>query len=621
MMETTDLHVHVFPYDYYADRPSDTVGLARTAGLIDVCRAEAANSMLFDNGDFLQGNPMGDYVAYERGIHGSERHPMIAAMNAVGYDAATVGNHEFNYGLEFLSRSLAGAAFPVVSANVATRLGEGATSDETLLPPYVILDRVLTDGAGQSHPIRLGVIGFAPPQILMWDRHVLNGQLAMRDIVDAAQAWVPRMRAEGCDLVLALNHSGIGGAVWAEGMEHASVPLARVPGIDAVMAGHSHMVFPSPAFEGLAEVDAARGTIAGKPAVMAGFWGSHLGLIDLLLEHGAEGWRVLDFAVEARPIAGRAQGEAQAGPPLPLVESSPPVLTAVQEAHAATLAYIRRPVGQSAQPLNSYFALVADDPALQLVCAAQRWHVEWALQGTEWQDLPLLSAAAPFRAGGRAGPCHFTEVPAGDLALRNIADLYVFPNTIRAVRVTGADLADWLERAAGVYLQVKAGQSDQPLLDSDFPSYNFDVIAGLSYEIDPSQPSRFDERGNLRDASARRIRNLCHAGLPVRPDQVFAVATNSYRASGGGGFRGADGTSIIYDGRVTNRDVLLHYVAHHGTVAPLAGGTWRLSAPSGTSALFDSSPRAEAHLAAVSDQRIEAAGPGENGFARFRIRF
>lgn len=614
-METTDLHVHVYPYDYYGDHASEAVGLARTAGVIEECRAEAANALLFDNGDFLQGNPMGDYIAYERGMQPGDAHPIISAMNAVGYDAGTVGNHEFNYGLDFLANALAGAEFPVVSANVATRLGDAPTDDETLLPPYIILERTLTDGTGAPHPIRIGVIGFAPPQILTWDQHVLNGQLAMRDIVTAAQSWVPQMRAAGCDLVLALSHSGIGASDWATDMEHASVPLARVPGIDAVMTGHSHLVFPSPAFDGLPDVDVARGTLAGKPAVMAGFWGSHLGLIDLLLERGEAGWQVLDFTAEARQVCPPPQSPASSA------QESTPVLEAARAEHTATLAYVRRPVGHSSRPLNSYFALVADDPALQLVCAAQRWHVAQALQDTEWQDVPLLSAAAPFRAGGRSGPAHFTEVPAGGIALRNVADLYVFPNTIRAVRVTGADLADWLERAAGVYRQLQPGQPDQPLLDPEFPSYNFDVISGLSYEIDPTQPSRFDDHGRLRDPDGRRIRNLSHGGMPVHPDQSFVVATNSYRASGGGGFRGTGPESIVYEGRNTNRDVLLRYIAWQGTICPCAGGTWRLTAPEGTSAIFDSSPHAPDHLAEVSDRRIELVSPGENGFARFRIRF
>jgi 2',3'-cyclic-nucleotide 2'-phosphodiesterase/3'-nucleotidase len=197
IMETTDIHVHVLPYDYYGDRPVDTVGLARTASLIGGIRAESTNSILLDNGDFLQGNPMGDYMAYERGMSEGDVHPMIAAMNTLGFDASTLGNHEFNYGLPFLMNSVAGAAFPVVCANVSTEMGGSATGDTTLVPPYVMLDKMLTDGAGESHPIRIGIIGFVPPQIMTWDRRHLEGNVQVRDIVAAAQAYVPQMREEG----------------------------------------------------------------------------------------------------------------------------------------------------------------------------------------------------------------------------------------------------------------------------------------------------------------------------------------------------------------------------------------------------------------------------------------
>ena len=282
IMETTDLHVHVWPYDYYADKPVDTVGAARTAALIRAVRDEAGNSVLLDNGDILQGNPMGDYVAYERGMKPDEMHPIITAMNEVGVEAGTLGNHEFNYGLDFLKNALAGAGFPVVCANVATRADEDPAADDTLVPPYVVLDRELTDGAGQPHPIRLGIIGFVPPQIMQWDRKHLEGRVTARDIVEAALAWVPKLRGEGVDLVVALCHSGIGAATHEPGMENAAIPLAGVEGIDVILTGHQHLVFPGPDFEDTEGVDIAAGTIAGKPGVMAGFWGSHMGLVDLL---------------------------------------------------------------------------------------------------------------------------------------------------------------------------------------------------------------------------------------------------------------------------------------------------------------------------------------------------
>ena len=615
IMETTDLHVHVFPYDYYSDKPVDTVGLARSAAIIEAIRAEATNAMLVDNGDFLQGNPMGDYIAYERGMKAGDSHPVIQAMNTLGFDASTLGNHEFNYGLDFLMNSIAGASFPVVSANVITKMGADPSKDQTLLKPYVILDREVIDGAGESHKIRVGLIGFVPPQIMNWDRRHLEGKVQARDIVETAKAWLPQMREEGAEVIIALSHSGIGSAEHTDGMENASVPLARLEGIDALMTGHSHLVFPSATFDGFAEVDAAKGTISGKPAVMGGFWGSHLGLIDLLLERDGNSWRVISATTEARPISKRNEDRSITA----LVESVPSVLASVQKEHDETLAYVRRAVGKTSAPLHSYFALVADDPSVQIVSIAQTWYISEMLKGTEYEALPLLSAAAPFKAGGRGGPEYYTDVPAGDVAIKNVADLYLYPNTIRAVKVTGAQLKDWLERSAGVFNQITPGQEDQPLLNPEFPSYNYDVVDGVTYEIDLSQPSKYGPKGEDLNPEANRIINLTYNGQPIDPSTEFIIATNNYRAGGGGSFPGAMGDTIVFEGPDTNRDIIVRYIVEQGTINPSADANWRFASLPGTSVLFDTGPNATGYLADVKGVVIEPAGDGPDGFARFRI--
>ncbi|WP_371154642.1 bifunctional 2',3'-cyclic-nucleotide 2'-phosphodiesterase/3'-nucleotidase [Jannaschia sp. 2305UL9-9] len=613
--ETTDLHVHVWPYDYYGDRPVDTVGLARTAALIEEVRAEAGNSLVLDNGDFLQGNPMGDYMAYERGMKEGDLHPVIAAMNAVGFDGATVGNHEFNYGLDFLMKSLAGADFPVVLSNVATQMGAAPAQDTTLLPPYVILDRMIVDGAGAEHPIKIGIIGFTPPQIMQWDRRHLEGNVQVRDILDAARAYVPQMREQGADIVIALSHSGIGAAEESEMMENASVPLAAVPGIDVVLTGHHHREFPGSAYEGIAGVDAASGTIHGKPAVMPGFWGSHMGLIDLMLEREGGAWRVAASTSELRPIALRQEDRSWQ----PQVESEAAVLDATRDDHEATLAYVRRAVGKTDAPLHSYFALVADDPSVQIVSIAQKWYVEQLLAGTEHAGLPILSAAAPFKAGGRGGPEYYTDVPAGDVAIRNVADLYLYPNTVRAVRVTGQQVKDWLERSAGMFNQVTAGAQDAVLLNPEFPSYNFDVIDGVSYRIDLSQPARFDSDGTVVAPDANRIVDLTYNGAPLDMAAEFVIATNNYRASGGGAFPGADGSTIILEAPDTNRDVIVRYIVDQGTISPSADANWSFVPMPGTTAIFETGPGGASYADAVPGVSLEEAGTSDAGFLRFRM--
>jgi len=615
IMETTDLHVHVFPYDYYADKPVDTVGLARTASIIEDVRAESTNAILLDNGDFLQGNPMGDYIAYERGMAEGDTHPVIQAMNTLGFDASTLGNHEFNYGLDFLMKSVAGAQFPIVSANVAKSIGASPTADETLLPPYVILDRTITDGNGDEHPIRIGLIGFVPPQIMNWDRKHLEGNVQARDIIETARAYVPQVKEQGADLIIALSHSGIGAADHTEGMENASVPLAAVDGIDAILTGHSHLVFPSSTYDDYAGVDVGAGTVMGKPAVMAGFWGSHMGLLDLMLERDGDSWRILSHTAEARPISRREEDRSIT----PLVQSNAAVLASVQAEHDETLAYVRRAVGMTDAPLHSYFALVADDPSVQIVSNAQTWYIAQMMEGTEYEGIPILSAAAPFKAGGRGGPDYYTDVPVGAVAIKNVADLYLYPNTVRAVLVTGAQVKNWLERSAGMFNQVAAGAADAPLLNPDFPSYNFDIIDGVTYRIDLSQPAMFDRDGAVINADTNRIVDLMFDGAPIDPDQQFVIATNNYRASGGGSFPGAMGDTVIFEGPDTNRDVIVRYIVDQGTVSPRADGNWTFVPMNDTTVIFETGPAGATYAADVPGARLEEAGNSDTGFALFRI--
>lgn len=580
VLATSDLHAHLAAYDYFTDRPAPHLGLAQIAPLVAAARAEpGVATLLVDNGDFLQGTPLGDLAA--EGALGPGPHPVIAAMNALGYDAAALGNHEFNFGLPVLRRVLAAARFPVLAANIS---GAG-------LPcaPRVVLTRQVADGAGRVHALRIGLAGFVPPQILTWDRQHLEGRLAARDILAAARDLLPALRRDS-DLVVALAHTGLGGDAHRDGHEDAGAALAGLPGIDAVVMGHSHQVFPGPAFDGRPGV-AEGGLLQGKPAVMPGFGGSHLGVIDLALEPEGAGWRVADALARAVPVTARAEDDS-------------PLAALVAPAHAATLAQVRRPIGHAAAPLNSFFAQIAPDPALRLVAEAQRDRILRSLQETGGCDAPILSAVSPFKTGARLGPGFYTDIPAGPLLMRHVADLYYFPNTLCALRVTGAGLVDWLEQVAAQFATLAEGAA-APLLAPDFPGYNFDTLFGLSYAFDLTAPP------------GQRLRDLCHAGRPVRPGDRFVVATNSYRAAGGG--LSVKGERVLGLPEQV-RDILLRHIAAGGT-PPEGPDGWRFAPMPGRSALFDTAPAAQAHLHRIASLAPEPLGLTEAGFLRLRLTF
>ena len=609
LIGTSDLHANVFPYDYYRDRPDDTVGLAKTASLIETARREVANTLLFDNGDIIQGSPLGDYAASAMGLKRGDIHPMIAAMNALGYCACSIGNHEFNYGLDFLDIALAGAAFPALSCNILRP--DGAL----VFKPWLVLEPTLRDDAGAEHRLRIGVIGFTPPQIVQWDESHLQGRATTIGIVEAARVHLPSLRAQGVDLVVALCHSGISRKPPPQpGEENAALALAALGGIDAMILGHQHLLLPGADFAGVEGVDTVNGALHGVPACMPGFWGSHLGVIDLALEAGADGWRVASSTVSARPIY-RREGETV----VPLAPAQDKILAAAQAAHEATLAYVRAPVGDIAAPLNSYFAMVADDPSVQIVNAAQIWYVE-RLAPPALADLPILSAAAPFKSGGRGGPDYYTDVPAGPIAIKNVADLYLYPNALRAVKIDGATLAEWLERSAGAFLRIDPElTSEQPLLDPAFPAYNFDVIDGVTYRIDVTQPSRYDLDGKLVAPAARRIRDLAFHGAPVEPRQPFIVVTNTYRASGGGGFPGCDGSTVVFEAPDANSDAIARYIVETRHIEPKSAGSWRFVPwPAHVVATFLTSPAA-AGATPPTGVKLTLMGPAPGGFAKYRV--
>lgn len=607
ILATSDLHANILAWDYHANKISPCCGLARTATLIEQARGQAANSVLFDNGDFLNGNALGDYVAdtWDDPANDARVHPMIAAMNHLHYDAATLGNHEFSHGLHALIRSLRDAAFPIVASNLRLH----AQRTPAIGQQYLLMTRDLIDEAGQTQRLNIAVIGFLPPQTTIWEQRHLKGNAEVDDILNTARTLVPDLQKAGVDLIVALSHSGIGSGDADPYAENVSLALAAVDGIDVIVAGHTHLVFPTP----------DRVDLVGKPAIMPGFFGSHLGVIDLTLRQtpGNDArWYVAAHHAETRPIARRS---ADGAAPTALVGDDCGVANLVARDHAALQAWADQPIGHTAVALHSFFALLTQSPALDMIARAQAQYLSPALAGGPFAGLPILSAAAPFKAGGRGGPENYTVIPAGPLRRRNAGDLYVHPNSLVGLCLPGDAVLRWLERSVSLFHQIEPGATDAKLISADFPSYDFDVIDGLTYQVDLSQPARFDRQGTEVAPHAIRVVNPCYRGQPVRSDQMFVLASNSYRCAGGSGFMRPRPDQVIFEARQSNQSLVEDFIRAGGHAGRATPPHWGFAPQNATTVVFDCDPRAIAALVDVPHLRLDPLVRLANGFHRFRL--
>ena len=563
ILATTDLHTNLVNYDYYQDKPAQNVGLAKTAVLIEDAKKENSNVLLVDNGDTIQGTPLGTYKAIVNPIKDGEQHPMYTALQKLGFDAGTLGNHEFNYGLDYLKKVIATAGMPIVNANVVD-----AKTGKFVYDPYKIIKKTYTDKNGRSVDVNIGVTGIVPPQILSWDKSNLEGKVKVNDSVEAIQAIIPEMRKAGADVVLVLSHSGIGDDKYEKGEENEGYQIASLPGVDAVVTGHSHAEFPSGNgtgfYEKYAGVDGVNGKINGTPVTMAGKYGDHLGVIDLNLRYTDGKWSVVGSKAAIRKIDTKSKVADER------------ITEIAKEAHEGTVKYVRQQVGTTSAPITSYFALVKDDPSVQIVNNAQIWYAKKELAGTPEANLPILSAAAPFKAGTRGDATAYTDIPAGPIAIKNVADLYLYDNVTAILKVTGAQLKEWLEMSAGQFNTIDpTSKEPQQLVNPNYRTYNFDVIDGVTYEFDVTQPNKYDREGKTVNPDASRVRNLKYQGKEVAADQEFIVVTNNYRANGK--FPGVRDASLNQLLGLENRQAIINYILEEKNINPSADGNWRFT--------------------------------------------
>ncbi|HEM5702716.1 TPA: bifunctional 2',3'-cyclic-nucleotide 2'-phosphodiesterase/3'-nucleotidase [Streptococcus suis] len=609
ILATTDLHTNLVNYDYYQDKPVETLGLAKTAVLIEEAKKENPNVVLVDNGDTIQGTPLGNYKSIVDPIEEGEQHPMYAALETLGFDVGTLGNHEFNYGLAYLEKVIRTANMPLVNANVLD-----PTTKDFLYTPYTIVKKTFTDTEGKKVTLNVGVTGIVPPQILNWDKAYLEGKVIVRDAVEAVRDIIPTMRENGADIVLVLSHSGIGDDQYEVGEENVGYQIASLSGVDAVITGHSHAEFPGP---GTAEkpsfyakysgVDDTNGKINGTPVTMAGKYGDHLGVIDLNLVFKDGKWTTTSSKAAIRKIDTKSS------------VADGRIIDLAKEAHNETINYVRQQVGETTAPINSFFALVQDDPSVQIVNNAQIWYAKQQLAGTSEANLPILSAAAPFKAGTRGDASAYTDIPAGPIAIKNVADLYLYDNVVAILKVNGAQLKEWLEMSAGQFNQVDPSSTEpQNLVNTDFRTYNFDVIDGVTYQYDITQPNKYDRNGKVVNETASRVRNLQYNGQDVTADQEFIVVTNNYRANGT--FPGVREASVNYLLNLENRQAIINCIIAEKVINPTADNNWTFTdSIKGLDLRFLTADRAK-ELVANQEGLVYLQASAENeGFGEFKF--
>lgn len=608
ILATTDLHTNLVNYDYYQDMQVETLGLAKTAVLMEEAIAENSNVVIVDSGDTIQGTPLGTYKAIVDPVKEGEEHPMFAAFKELNYDGAALGNHEFNYGLDYLRRIVASSKVPLLNANVLD-----AQTKDHLFTPYVIVPKTFKDSEGQLVTVHVGLTGIVPPQIMNWDRGHLEGKVIALDAVQAVTDLVPEMRKAGADVVVVLSHSGIGDDTYLVGEENIGYQLAGIPGVDAVATGHSHANFPSGTGTGfyskIKGVDDTNGKINGIPVTMAGKYGDHLGIMDLKLHYTNGAWQVEESGSVLRKIDTKSS------------KADERVLNLAKDVHEATIRYVRQEVGQTPSPIHSYFSLVQDDPSVQIVNQAQLWYAKQVLAGTEEANLPLLSAAAPFKAGARNDPNSYTDIKAGPLAIKNVADLYVYDNVVALLKINGAQLKEWLEMSAGQFNQIDPAKKEpQNIINTSFRTYNFDVIDGVTYELDITQPNKYSVGAELVNPTASRVRNLRYQGKEVTDDQVFMVVTNNYRASGPfPGVKDAQESRLL---NLQNRQALIDYIVAEKTIDARPNHNWTFADTIKDLDLrFLTSLKAQEHLTANPAISFVGISDTVDGFGEFRYHY
>jgi 2',3'-cyclic-nucleotide 2'-phosphodiesterase/3'-nucleotidase len=582
ILATTDVHMNLSGFDYASDVQGPSWGLAGISTLISKARTQAdqegRSSILVDNGDFLQGTPLADWQSTRKV---TSDHPLIATFNAMGYDAIGLGNHDLDYHGDYLSKIIKALNAPVISTNLELEGMRG-------LEKNTVLTRMVETSQG-AKPLKIGIISALPVETEVWNRMDLPSGSTVKDPLPALGKAADLLRRQGADLIIALAHMGLRetGAANTTG-ENGARLLGKMSGIDVVIAGHTHQRF--------AQTDQTGQIPATScPTVMPGSAAADLGFVDLDLVQGDDSrWQI-------------SHHQSQLWPQTKTLRPDPEIMTKSKAAHQATRVYLAEEVGQTKYDLYSYFALLRPSTTMGLSARAKAMEVAHALLGRPESSLPLLATATARAVGGMQDPLNYIHIPKGPVFRRNLTRFAPSGNRICAVRVTGADLRKWLEQSARIYNHLLPSHPHQLLLDDNQPSFIFDTIYGLDYQIDPSQPL------------GRRITSLMFDQTPIDPNQPFILATNHFRAAGGGGYDQIHLPEPLFYSTRSPTDLIRQALLSDDLAGWMSATPWRLACEKPVQAEFECSPNAARYIEDIRALSPKNLGRTDTGFDRIQI--
>ncbi|HEX7738892.1 MAG TPA: 5'-nucleotidase C-terminal domain-containing protein [Marmoricola sp.] len=550
ILGTADSHGRVYNWDYfhareYDDAAHDDIGLAKVATLMAAVRKQRSGEpmLTLDAGDIIEGTPLASYYGAVHPAGGDVVHPMALAMNLMGYDAAAVGNHEFNYGLTLLRTFESQVNFPMLGAN-AHLISSGGPA----FTPYII--KTLDTGAGPS--LKVGILGLTNPAALVWNPRTLAGHMTIVSLIEQAKVSVPELKKQGCDVVVVVAHGGLGpGSSYGDALPYPdNVCLqmaAEIPDIDVILSGHTHQDIPQRLVK---NTTTGRTVLINQPYC----WGKRLGVIDVDLEHADGHWKVVSSSGQNLNTN--------------TVAENTDVVRAVQSEQQTVLDYLNVQVATGTAQMSTARATVEDSPIIDLINHVQAAALAAALPTN---TLPVLSIA----------PVLDTEVvlPKGPISRREFACVYQAWDELSGIVLTGAQLHDYLEYDAGAYHQLD-GRGPHRIADvfgaatranpKGVTPPNFDAVAGLTarlrYAFDLSRPP------------GSRVRDLTYAGKRVAPGQRFAVAIGTARRTGSGGFPHVATAPLILKPTTPISELLLAWLAANPVIDPtkFASDDWHV---------------------------------------------